>query len=619
MTGAETEVAKQTALSNRVGAEEDLYEAYTNYVNLVETNADQTEIDNAEAALRDTTDNAAKLDNQTNTVNDKTDKVETIQKQLIALTGTADPTAAAQAAQDKVTAATGSAQTATDVSDAANNDLTDAQTANGAIKTDATRTSAVRADDAKSGDAAVRVGGSASITAGGSIGDKNGNALTMNIDGTTTVKAGEDVTLQSGQDVKLDKLTAGGSSSVTGHGDIVGVGSDPTVTAKDVALNAVSTGNESSTVGKADGKPMTVDTDGLSLRGDDVDIITTGGVALGDIVAENVTINANGNVTQKDGAEIDADELEIHAKGDIGTEDKPIETNVNTITADGKDVYLDNHSMNLIVKEIIGKTVEINTAGAVNTAVPDGLITARNLTITAGYDVGTKEHPLRIRVDGTVSISSRWGDVFYDNFRPSVSGKTPDYNPWRLLEDKISKIRVLGIFSDTARLEVLSTAHYAMLADPTLQETFFCDEDLHSYSKNCPAASAELYNTLIDGSDSDVCKLLWAVARDGRALCDFVLGIFSETDFVCGSRMYFEISLDGLLEEYDGSLEGETLYVMLCVSGELICVPAMVQDGTIRFTLDRLGMNNADYGYTPFVIVEESVFNGLLEEIDPQA
>lgn len=51
---------------------------------------------------------------------------------------------------------------------------------------------------------------------------------------------------------------------------------------------------------------------------------------------------------------------------------------------------------------------------------------------------------------------------------------------------------------------------------------------------------------------------------------------------------------------------------------ELITVPAQVKDGTIRFTLDRLGMNDADYGYTPFVILKESVFNGLLTEIDPQ-
>ena len=78
--------------------------------------------------------------------------------------------------------------------------------------------------------------------------------------------------------------------------------------------------------------------------------------------------------------------------------------------------------------------------------------------------------------------------------------------------------------------------------------------------------------------------------------------------------MYFEVTLDGLDSNYDGHLEGETLYVLLCVANELVCIPAQVQEGKIQFKLDRLGMNNADYGYTPFVIVEEDVFHSLLAE-----
>ena len=250
------------------------------------------------------------------------------------------------------------------------------------------------------------------------------------------------------------------------------------------------------------------------------------------------------------------------------------------------------------------------------------MITAHDLTITAGYDIGSEGNPIRITVDGTVIITSRWGDSFYENLhRPAkaAAGKSADQSAWRLLEDKISQVRVIGIFSDTARLEVLSTAHYAMLTDPAIKEAYLCGEDLHSYSRNCPASEPALYNSLIEATDSNAAKFLWALARDGRALCDLVLGIFSETDFVCGSRMYFEFSLDGLIEDYDGSLEGEMLCVMLCVADELITVPALVKDGTIRFTLDRLGMDDADYGYTPFVILEEAVFNSLLEEIQAQA
>ena len=171
------------------------------------------------------------------------------------------------------------------------------------------------------------------------------------------------------------------------------------------------------------------------------------------------------------------------------------------------------------------------------------------------------------------------------------------------------------MFAPSAVLKVLATTHYAMLTDPALQEKYGCDEDLETYSRNCTAAAKpEIYQALIDSTQSDVCKMLWALVRDRKSLYDFVLGIFSNDDYVCKSTMYFEVTLDGLDSNYDGHLEGETLYVLLCVANELVCIPAQVQEGKIQFKLDRLGMNNADYGYTPFVIVEEDVFHSLLAE-----
>ena len=467
--------------------------------------------------------------------------------------------------------------------------------------------------------------GNAGITSrqgsvGGQPGEGNGqsnNALTVDTDGVITINAGQNVNIGTSEDLDINRINAGNDVTLTGHGDITGVGGDPTITGRSATLDAISTGDATSTIGNSSGGAMTTNTSELGIRGDNATINNTGNVVLDDIVGSNVNIQTDGSVTQKEGTQADVSDLEIRAGGNIA-----IVTHVDEITAIGENVYLDNKSDDMIVREIMANDVTIYTAGNMNTS-PDGMITAHNLKIRAVYNVGTSDSPLRITVDGIVDVSSIRGNVYLVNFfRPAqpvnVSlDEIPEEIPdgWRMLEDRISKIRVYGMFAPSAVLKVLATTHYAMLTDPALQEQFGCGEDLETYSRNCTAAAKpEIYQALIDSTQSDVCKMLWALVRDQKSLYDFVLGIFSNDDYVCKSTMYFEVTLDGLDSNYDGHLEGETLYVLLCVANELVCIPAQVQEGKIQFKLDRLGMNNADYGYTPFVIVEEDVFHSLLAE-----
>ena len=140
-------------------------------------------------------------------------------------------------------------------------------------------------------------------------------------------------------------------------------------------------------------------------------------------------------------------------------------------------------------------------------------------------------------------------------------------------------------------------------------------ENLMDYSEDCAKADlSEALRILIENSDSDVCKLLWTLIAEGRTLYDFVLGIYAPTKPVCASRMYFTVNFAELDSAYDGSLEGETVYVMLCVEGELVCVQVAVEGGEIRFALDRLGMEKPDYSFTQFIVVDEVTFTELYGE-----
>ena len=134
------------------------------------------------------------------------------------------------------------------------------------------------------------------------------------------------------------------------------------------------------------------------------------------------------------------------------------------------------------------------------------------------------------------------------------------------------------------------------------------------YYEDCAAeGNADALRILMENVDIEAARLLWTLIGDGRTLYDFAVGIFAPSQTVCTSRMFFRIDLNTLDSTYDGSLEGQVVYVMLCVEGKLVCVRATVEDGCSYLVLDKLGMEKPDYSFTQFVIVNESTFLQLSE------
>ena len=493
------------------------------------------------------------------------------------------------------------AQTAN--SNAADN-LNQKKDAYGDIRQDATGTGAATKPSIKGGRAAIRAGGNAKVNAGGSVTGKNGSAMTMDTDGKLTVTAGGDVNLKSGKDVKVDKITSNGDVSVTANGNITGVGGKPTITGKKVTLNAISTGGKTSAITAAGGKPMVVNANEIGLRADNVDIETTGDIKLDDVVADTAKIKANGNVTQKPGTQLDVSKLDLQASGDIGSREAPIVMNVDEITAIGSNVYIKNKSRNLLVHMIKGYEVWIDTDGNINTT-RDGMIIAHDLIIRALGDIGAKDQPIRLRVNGKLLLETYLGRIWYKNFFRRAKGGN-----WRLLVDPETQISVYGMFDEGAWLEVTNTSHYAQLIYPELTAGVLeCDcEKLTDYSQDCTGDVQEALKILSENSDSEACKQIWSMIGDEATMYDFVLGIFASNKPVCTSLMYFTIDFSGLDDTYDGALEGQTVYVTACIEGELVAVQTTVEEGKIRLTLDRLGMEKADFGYTQFAIIDEATY-----------
>ncbi len=517
-----------------------------------------------------------------------------------------------QAIADGIDAAQKALNDATNASNAAADKLNQAQTANGSIRNDATGTRAAAGANDKTGNAAIRTTGNANITSGGSVTGANGRSMTINTNGKLKVNAKNDLNMQSTKPVQVDSITAGGNVNITANGSITSVGGQPAITANKVTLNAISTRGRTTAVSAANGKPMVVDTNELGMRANNIDVQATGDVKLNDIVADVAKIQAEGNVTQTGGTQVDVGVLDLRAGGDIGSREAPIVMNVNEITAIGKNVYIKNKSRSLLVHMIRGREVWIDTDGDINTT-PDGMIIAHDLIIRALGNIGTKDQPIRLKVSGKLNLESYLGRIWYKNFFKRPAGGRGD---WRLLVDPETQISVYGKFVDGAWLEVTNTSHYAQLMYPEQTEGLVeCEcEKLTDYSEDCATANPDALAILAENSDSEACKQLWSLIGDGSTLYDFVLGVFAPTQPVCNSPMYFEIDFNELDSTYDGALEGETLYVMACVEGEMVCVQTVVEDGKIHLVLDRLGTEKADGGYTQFAIVDAATFEGLLAD-----
>ena len=239
------------------------------------------------------------------------------------------------------------------------------------------------------------------------------------------------------------------------------------------------------------------------------------------------------------------------------------------LTAEGENIYLKNLSRNLLVRSITGKDVAIDTKGSINTT-PDGMITANNLKIHASGNIGSATEPLRINVSGKTDFSTEMGLVWFRNF----------FSAWRWLIDEETQIGILGIFARDAQISVITTAELQKMTD---------------------VADA-------------ITALLWKLIANGDTLYDFVIGLLSDAETVCYSMMYVRIDLHELDENYDDSLEGQTVYVLAGVAGKLICVKTVVKDGVICLSLNALGMNEADFGYTQFAVVDEETFERLQSE-----
>ena len=451
----------------------------------------------------------------------------------------------------------------------ANDTLAQSQATNGAIRSDETGTGAVRSTDAKSGGAAIRTTGNATITSGGDVAGQDKDSLSAAIGGQLTVNAKDNVNLTSTDTLNINSVTAGNDVTLKTNGDILSGSTEPAISGNKVNLNAVSTGDSTSVISGADGKPMVMSANRAAMRADDIDSSFLGSVQLDDIAAEIARIQAEDNIFQTEGAVLAAADLTLAAGKDIGTETNPVTINTSILTATGENIYIKNLSRMLLVRNITGKNVEIETDGSINTT-DDGLIQANKLKIYALGNIGSATKPLRIRVRGELDLAVKMGQIWYTNS-----------SDWRWLVHELTQTGLLGIFADDAEISVIST------------------DELKAQAEDADEAT----------------KALWQMVEDGRTAADLVIGVESEAKKPCTSVVYVHIDLKELQENYDGSLDGSTVYVMAAVAGRTVIVKTSVEDGVAELELDSMGMTEDDlFGYTQFVMVTEETFTRMQNE-----
>ena len=452
-------------------------------------------------------------------------------------------------AEAKVTAASEALNDAQKALDAANKALDI-----GEIPDDTTGVSILRVADAKSGDAAIRVTGNANIVSGGSLGLKQGYDLSMNVDGNITVQAAGNALIQSGQDVNLNKLTAGSLASVTNHGDITGVGTGTIISAHDVALDAVSTNNDkkkgdASTINHQGGSSMVISTESLGVRGDQGNISTVGNVTLEDVVTDSLELDARGNIRQTSGTEVDAKSLKLTADGDIGRSNSPVRVSVDTLGASGNDLFIENRSVKLTLRNILGNNVSLRTMGDLY-QMRGAVIKAHNLTIAAMGAIGSADNPLVVDVDGNLNIRSVYGRVFFINL-----------------------YKVL-----TAQPEVL-------VAAAPLQMNFVYSDKGGALGYMSPNASFVVTELAMD-TESATSDLLRQASLS--ASCVNALNVSIENDD--GTRFDEKVFL---MLEADGCETGTELYALHNRNGELELLKGYVWNGYAVFASKGLSQKEA--------------------------
>ena len=428
----------------------------------------------------------------------------------------------------------------------------------------------------------VEIGGTdtdnLNVNAGGSVTQQDGTAINT---GNLNVDAGEDVPLE---DITADNVnvTAGGDANLNnteaGGNVNVDAGNDATLDNTNAGNNvSVDAGNDAN-LG--------------SVTADSLDATAGGDVTVGDTTVQEGNLNAGGDINQASGTVLDASNLTMEAGGDIGSEKTPVVIDTEVITATATNIYLVNLSDHLTVENITAEDVQIQTNGSINTT-REGLIKAINLDINAFGNIGDPKAPLFIYVNGKLQLVSRYGGVWYTNFYSPYWGQ---------------KLSHSGVFR--AEPELLTTTQFALVLFPDLAENILKDglnEENSNFIGGCPT---EVLQKLISSVNSEVDRLLWKLIDDNATMYDFVLYLKEESIPTWADRILLEIALKRLDPAYEDELEGETVYVLLAVKGQLVWAHVKVENGMIRLSVNDLGMDIKPE-YTQVVIVSEEIFQQL--------
>ena len=498
------------------------------------------------------------------------------------------------------------------VSVTAGNDVTLTDT-NASVNVTATAgNDTVLSNTAASGNVAVSAGNDAALNSTRTSGDvtvNTGKDAKLN-----STRAANDVTVTAGNDAAMTETAAGNNVTVTtgrnstldtteaGNNTEVKAGKDAKLSGTK-ATNVNTEANGSATLNDtAAGNQVTVNAGEILMiagtTAEDLTATATGDLTVGEMNARTAAITAGGAIDQKAGTVLSVNGLTVKAAGNIGTEGAMLTIRTDEIMATGSNVYLNNRSGSLMIHDITGETVKIETAGDINT-FRDGLITAKVLDIHAIGYIGQKDARLKVSVSNELDLKSEAGEPWFEN----------EY--WPTLTDHETGISVYGHFELTAQLTVLTTAAFAKELYPEDAEALLKEiaaKDAFNFTGGCPKSILQLLtDRLADGA----CELLWKLIADGRTMYDFVLKISVP---YCGSKVSLRIPLAGLNPEYQDELEGQKVYVLISANGKLICTESIVENGTVKAILDELGISGEHPQYTQAVILSEDEFKKLREE-----
>ena len=478
----------------------------------------------------------------------------------------------------------------------------------------------------------IQTGGNATILSGGKVGGQND--MSVMIGGELMIEANGDVDITSADELKISGITTSPDASVgiTADGSITDTSGSTGITAGSADLSAVdSDGSGSSNVGGTKDGTFHTDVDSLSGMGDDFRATNEADTELGDINANRGSITSGGNLTGKQDAVVDVGDLTLKADDSIGSSERPLVTNTDRLTAIGKDLNLHNLSPELLVDLIQGNNVKIETEGSIQTGENGKIIARKDLEILANGNIGTPEHDLNAIAGGKLTLHTNYGHVFYTAPIYSPAGERGEEEAGRqlrTLRDEPTGIRFTAAFSADAKLALQVID--AELARQLLAEMEAIGQWL----------SDGKMPDLIQRDDHwdwawpcETCSLLLQKVLEGKALFACRFDIYSEdtlTGIHFGTRAekpeelarmyealgadtsqadrrkvfrggaYVYIDLYELLSDYDpatgehdsyydGSYEGQTLYVVLCIDGECVVRACQVRDGIIRFTMDTMG------------------------------